>query len=125
MARAITRRRTVVRDDEGDNVDYADDYASPQTVMARVVWFIAGVILALLGVRFILSLLGANTTNGFANFIYSASHPFVAPFFNLFHYNSIQYGVSRFEVYTLVAMLIYALVAAGIAYLLTINRRYA
>lgn len=125
MARAISQRRTVVREDaDGDQVGYVGDTVSPQTVLARIVWFTAGVILALLGVRFVLSLLGANTANGFANFIYTTSHPFVAPFFNLFHYNSIQYGVSRFELYTLVAMLIYAIVAAGIAYLLTINRRY-
>lgn len=125
MARAITRRQTVIRDDVGrGDAYYADDSVGPQSLAARIVWFVAGVLLAVLAVRFLLSLLGANTTNAFANFIYDISHPFVAPFFNLFHYNVVQYGVSRFEVYTLVAMLVYGLVAAGIAYLLTINQRY-
>ncbi len=88
---------------------------------ARIVWFIAGVLLTLLAFRFVLVLLGANASNGFANFIYSASHPFVAPFFGLFSYH-LSYGVSRFELSTLVAMAVYSIVAFGIARLLTIRR---
>lgn len=93
-----------------------------RNVAERVVWFVAGILLVLLAFRFLLSLLGANTTNGFANFIYSTSHPFVAPFFSLFRYNNYAYGVSRFEIYTLVAIVFYAVVAWGIAKLVTLNR---
>lgn len=93
-----------------------------QNVAVRAVWFITGVLLVLLGFRFLLSLLGANTTNSFANFIYSTSHPFVAPFFSLFSYKNLDYGVSRFEIYTLVAMLVYAVIAWGITKLVTLNR---
>lgn len=110
--------------------EYIEDEVVPATeqnygmnVITRIIWFVAGVILLLLAFRFILSLFGANTTNGFANFIYSTSHPFVAPFFNLFSYNNIQYGVSRFEVYTLVAMLVYAAVAWILSALVNIGRR--
>jgi uncharacterized protein YggT (Ycf19 family) len=92
-------------------------------IISRIIWFVAGIILLLLAFRFVLSLLGANTTNGFAQFIYNTSHPFVAPFFNLFSYNNIQYGVSRFEVYTLVAMLVYAAVAWVLSALANIGRR--
>ena len=92
------------------------------SVAERVVWFIAGILLILLGFRFVLALLGANPTNSFANFIYKTSHPFVAPFFSLFNYHNYVYGTSHFEVYTLVAMVFYALVAWGIARLVTINR---
>jgi uncharacterized protein YggT (Ycf19 family) len=92
-----------------------------QNVAERVVWYVAGVILVLLAFRFVLSLTGANTTNSFANFIYNVSHPFVAPFFSLFSYKT-NYGVSKFEIYTLVAMAFYAVVAYGIAKLATINR---
>src|SRR5581483_4500799 len=67
-------------------------------LVARIIWFIAGVLLVLLAFRFVLALLGANASNGFANFIYTTSHPFVAPFFSLFGYN-LHYGVSRFELY--------------------------
>lgn len=99
-----------------------DDAEHHQNVADRAVWFVAGILLILLGFRFILSLLGANAANGFANFIYSASHPFVAPFFSLFKYNNYVNGVSHFEIYTLVAIAFYAVVAWGIAKLVTINR---
>jgi uncharacterized protein YggT (Ycf19 family) len=90
-------------------------------VAERVVWFIAGVLLVLLGMRFVFALLGANPNNWLANFVYTVTHPFVAPFFSLFNYNYVN-GVGRFEAYTLVAMAFYALVAWGIARLLTIRR---
>jgi len=113
----------------GDTVQKTTEISNPHTkaehkqnVVKRVIWFIAGILLVLLGIRFLLSLLGANTTNGFANFIYSVSHPFVAPFFSLFSYRNYVYGVSRFEIYTLVAMVVYAVIAWGIARLVTLNR---
>lgn len=109
------RQTRIVRDD-ALNQDHR------QNVATRAIWFVAGIILILLGFRFLLSLLGANTSNAFANFIYNTSHPFVSPFFNLFSYNSYQYGVSRFEVYTLVAMLVYLVIAWGLTRLVTINR---
>ena len=93
---------------------------SGSTVASRVVWFIAGVILVLLAFRFGLALLGANPNNAFADFIYDVSYPFVAPFFGLFGYD-LQYGVSRFEIFTLVAMAVYTVVAWGIAKLVTIG----
>lgn len=92
-----------------------------QIVAARVIWYVAGVILAILALRFVFALLGANPANAFANLIYSLSQPLVAPFFSLFGY-SIHYGVARFETFTLVAMAIYALIAFGLARLVTITR---
>ena len=71
--------------------------------------------------RFIFALLSANPANAIVQFINNASYPFVKPFFNLFDY-SFHYGVARFETFTLVAMLIYALVAFGLAKLVTITR---
>jgi hypothetical protein len=116
------------RSDVADEPAAADDTAvvAPNygiNVISRVIWFVAGIILLLLAFRFILALLGANTTNSFAQFIYNTSHPFVTPFFNLFSYNSIQNGVSRFEVYTLVAMAVYAAVAWVLSALANIGRR--
>ena len=90
-------------------------------LLARIIWFITGVIEVLLAFRFVLALLGANPSNAFANFIYNVSHPFVAPFFSLFGYN-LQYGVSRFETFTLVAMLVYLIIGWGLAKLVTISQ---
>lgn len=95
--------------------------ASGAVIAKRIIWFIADVILILLAFRFILALLGANPSNGFANFIYDTSHPFVAPFFSLFSYDQ-QFGVSRFEIYTLVAMLVYAVIAWGLSRLMDLGR---
>ena len=102
--------------------DSREDTDHRTNVAARVIWYVAGILEVLLGLRFVISLLGANTTNGFANFIYSTSHPFVSPFFSLFSYRNYVYGISRFEIYTLVAMLVYALIAWGIVKLVTLNQ---
>lgn len=88
---------------------------------SNVVWFIASVLLILLAFRFVLMLLAANQENVFANFIYVLSYPFAAPFFGLFGY-TIRYGVSQFELSTLVAIAVYALIAFGITRLINIRR---
>lgn len=93
----------------------------PMSTAARLVWFITGILLILLAFRFVLILLGANPNNQFANFIYTISYPFAVPFFGLFGY-SIEYGIARVELSTLIAMAVYALVGYGIARLLTIDR---
>jgi len=114
---------------EGNTVQKTTEVNNPgaksahkQNVAERVVWYVAGIVMVLLGFRFALSLLGANTSNGFADFIYSTSRPLVAPFFSLFNYDGYIYGASRFEVFTLVAMLVYLALAYGIAKLVTIAR---
>lgn len=91
-------------------------------VAARLVYLIGGVIIALLALRFLLALLGANPDNAFANFIYTVSHPFAAPFFGLFSYDQ-TLGSSRFELGTLVAMVVYALLTGLLARLVTIGSR--
>lgn len=88
---------------------------------ARIITFITSALLILLALRFALVLLGANPANGFADFIYDISHPFVSPFFGLFGYD-LNYGVSRFETYTLVAMAVYAIVGYGLARLVTLGQ---
>ncbi len=82
---------------------------------AQIVWFITGIILAILAIRVVLALLGANLANGFASFIYSLSDPFVAPFRGLLQVGEFHAGVSRFELETVAAAIIYALIGWGIA----------
>jgi uncharacterized protein YggT (Ycf19 family) len=99
----------------------AAEQARSQDVASRIVWYVAGILLALLALRFMLALLGANPANAFANLVYSITYPFVAPFFTLFSYN-LSYSRAHFELYTLVAMLVYALMAYGISRLITLTR---
>lgn len=117
----VTTRTTRVREDDVASNGEAEVVTDRSNIASRIVWFVAGVLLTLLAFRFVLVLLGANPSNGFANFIYTVSHPFAAPFFGLFGY-SLRYGVSRVEVSTLIAMAVYAVVAYGIARLLTIGQ---
>lgn len=77
------------------------------TIAERIIYLVGGVLLAFLGMRILLMLLGANSGAGFADFVYDVSRPFAAPFFNLFSYDE-QFGASRFEYGTLIAMLVYA-----------------
>ncbi|HET7059890.1 MAG TPA: hypothetical protein VFH99_01030 [Candidatus Saccharimonadales bacterium] len=108
-------RTTKIVDNDNDQIDSKDSIAS------RIVWFIGGVIAILLAFRFVFILFGASNSNGFASFIYSVSHPFASPFFGLFSYKQ-QYGEARFELSTLVAIIVYLLIAYGIGKLLTIRR---
>lgn len=91
-------------------------------VLARLIYFVGGVIIALLAIRFLLALFGANPSNGFADFIYTCSHPFVVPFFGLFNYSE-RLGVGRFEYETLIAIVIYAIVMELLVRLATIGSR--
>ncbi len=89
-------------------------------VAARVIWYIVGFIVALLIIRMVLQLLGANQGNGFVDFIYSLSGVFAAPFFGMFSYTP-TYGQSMFEPGTLVAIIVYMLVGWGLAKLFTLG----
>jgi hypothetical protein len=81
--------------------------------LVQAIWLLFGIVEGILAIRFILKLLGANEAAGFANFIYSASGPFVAPFNNLFA-NPGSSG-SVLELTTMVAIVVYMLVAWLIA----------
>lgn len=77
-----------------------------------VVWFILAIVGAILLVRFIMLLFGARQGVPFVEFWYGISAPLVAPFAGIFGndtYNT--YSGSRFEAESLVAMLVYALIA--------------
>jgi uncharacterized protein YggT (Ycf19 family) len=89
---------------------------------ARLIYLVGGIIIALLALRFVFAMLGANPNNGIANFVYTVSHPFAAPFFSLFSYNQ-TLGSSKFEFTTLVAIVIYALIMALLARLVTLGNR--
>ena len=98
---------------------HASNRGHALAMIARTVWFIALVIIAILAVRFSFILFGANPANGFVNFIYDISYPFAHPFFGIFGY-SVHYGLKRFEPASLVAMGVYALGAYLIVRLLSI-----
>jgi len=90
-------------------------------VLARVISLIGGTIMALLGLRFILALFGANPANAIANFIYDITRPFVEPFFGLFSYTP-GMGKAHFELTTLFAIVVYGLLTMLLIKIATIGR---
>jgi len=89
-----------------------DPYAVRRDLPLRIqngVYLLFGILEALLGIRFVLGLLGANPTASFAQFIYRITEPFLAPFVGLF--GKPRFEGSVFDWNVLVAMLVYALIA--------------
>jgi uncharacterized membrane protein len=74
----------------------------------QILWFVVGLVMALIAVRFVLLAMGANPSNAFASFIYGLSGLFVRPFIGLFGREPALRG-SYFEYAALVAIAIYLL----------------
>jgi hypothetical protein len=79
--------------------------------IGSLISLIAGIIGALLALRFIFRLLGANPNNGFVEWVYATSKPLVAPFYGIFNHD-INVVTGKFELETLVALIVYGIVAA-------------
>lgn len=73
----------------------------------QIIWLVTGILEILIGIRFVLKLLGANPEAGFAQFVYGMTAVFLVPFNALF--GSPSAAGSVLEVSALVAMLVYAL----------------
>lgn len=97
----------------------SDTQVDGRVVVARVIWWVAGFIITLLVLRVVLMLLGANNDSAFVSFIYTLSGVFAWPFYGIFPQP--KYGVSQLDSASLVAIVVYALVAWGIARLTTLT----
>jgi hypothetical protein len=109
VRRSWWRRPVTQRDVVSTEYYTAPSYAADPTMtqFVRVMWYLLGLLEGLLAIRFVLALLGANPNNGFASLVYGVTGPFVAPFRTLFPTPGA--GGSVFELYTLIAMLVYLL----------------
>ena len=89
-----------------------DPYAGKRMAAYRVtqmIYWIFGLIVGLIAIRFVLKALGANPNAGFAEFIYGITYPLVLPFVGLFGTPQAQGSV--LEIHSIVAMIVYALLA--------------
>src|SRR5262245_24787081 len=86
----------------------------------QIVWYILGLLEAILAFRFILKLLAANPNAGFSSFIYNLSYPFAAPFLSVFRITRVEGNI--FEWTTLLAMIVYWLLALGIIRLFVMGK---
>lgn len=115
--------REIIHDDGTREVYDDADYVSYSSPVARVVWFLLWVINGLLAIRFLLRLLSANPAAGFTNFIYTVTAPLVRPFVGVIRSTTAGTGVIEWS--TLLAMIIYWLVAWAIVRLVTISKPVA
>lgn len=116
-----TNNPTTTRDTDVRQETVARRSTVPGAVIARrVVYYLGGAIIALIALRFVFLLLGANQGSPFVDFIYGLSGIFVAPFNGIF--GEPTFGLSYFETSSLVAIIIYALLTIGIGKLLTLNQ---
>ena len=94
----------------------SDPYAQRRgtaSKMTQAIYLIFGIVEALLVIRVVLKVLGANPEAGFASFIYRISTPLVAPFVGLF--GAPQMNGMVLELEAIVAIVVYGLVAWGLA----------
>ncbi len=86
----------------------------------QFVWFVFGILETILALRLILKALGANPVSGFANFVYSLTYPFVAPFQSVFSTTNIT--GSTLEWTTLLALVVYWILAIILIQLLLMGK---
>jgi len=110
-------RQTHYMDPAGNQVEVYQDKnlrrANRQSWVSNVVSFLLSVLEVILAMRFVFRLLGASQGNSFILFLYNLSHVFVAPFNGIFHDQTLGTG-NVFELSTLIAMLVSALIAWGL-----------
>lgn len=86
----------------------------------QLVWYFLYLVETLLAVRFVLKLLGANPGAAFSDLVYSLSYVFTWPFATVFRHDYVQGSI--FEWSTLLAMLVYWLLAMAFIKLFVMSK---
>jgi hypothetical protein len=93
--------------------------------IVKYIYYLLGVLEVFFAFRFIFKILGANAESTFVSFIYSSTNLFLAPFAGIFRF-AVADGIetkSVLEPNLIIGMIVYALLALGIAKLIEINRK--
>jgi hypothetical protein len=104
-----------------DDVNTAD---KKSFTAKRIIYYFLGLLEILLAFRFIFKLLGANPASGFVTFIYAITQIFLSPFTAIFR-TAVTQGIETkavLEPSTMIAMVVYALIAWGIVKLIVTLR---
>ena len=119
--------RHVTREEVVEHRDPVVPAAAPDPVLpapaynyraVQIVWFITGLIVGLIAIRFALKLLGASLSSPFTGFMYGLTDPLVAPFRAIFP--TTGQSAYIFEPASLVAIVIYALIGWALVSLVRI-----
>lgn len=119
-----TKETTTTQEDNTNNVKAVPTKrdATTSLTMERLVYFLFGILEVLLAFRLIFKLAGASLTSAFVRFIYGLSGIFILPFEGIFR-SAVSQGIetkSVLEPATIVALIVYAVVAWGIVKLIRI-----
>lgn len=115
-------KRVVVREDDGHVheehiVENANlEYRQMIYKITQFVWFLFGILEALIGFRIVLKLIGANPANWFTAFVYQLTDIFLWPFQTIITNPAIQGFV--LEISSFIAMLVYALIGWAVVRLI-------
>jgi hypothetical protein len=119
----IARRKRVVVRQAGDHIHeehvVEDVNLQDRETLSKVsqfLWLLFGALEALLGIRVILMLIGANPANAFTAFVYQLSELFLWPFRNIVANPAFQNHV--LEITSLIAMIVYLLIGWAIVRLI-------
>ncbi len=131
IKQTVTRTNEKGIDDAGVSMQkdtkwvHAEAGTDGKVTAQNIVWYLLGFIEVVLTIRFVLKLLGANTTSTFVNLAYTVTAVLTAPFDSIFGVTSSTAGTTHsiFEPSIVVAALVYALIAWGIVRLITINKK--
>jgi hypothetical protein len=108
VGRNVEKNQNLNLNEKVHGINTADQNSNIARVV-YIVYFVAGALILLLGVRMLLHLLGVNPENGFANFVDTLSYLFVLPFATLLQNPGA--GGMVLEVTTGIAMIVYAILA--------------
>ena len=119
----IARRKRVVVQQSGDHV-YEEhvvqnvnlEYREAIYKVTQFIWLLFGGLEALIGIRVILMLIGANPGNPFTAFVYQLSELFLWPFRNIVANPAFQNHVV--EITSIIAMIVYPLIGWAIVRLI-------
>jgi uncharacterized protein YggT (Ycf19 family) len=119
----IDRRKRVVVHQSGDHVHEEHvvhnanlEYREALSKVSQFIWLIFVGIEALIGIRVILMLIGANPANTFTAFVYQLSELFLWPFRNIVANPAFQNSV--LEITSIIAMIVYPLIGWAIVQLI-------
>lgn len=114
----IERHERVVSDAAGveHREQFVQDVAGEQWFQliraVQLIWLFFGILEALMGLRVLLKLIGANPNNDFAHFVYTTAGVFLAPFFGLI--GSPVSGTGVLELPSVIAMVAYGFLGWGV-----------
>ena len=81
-------------------------------IIASLVNLVFGFIIAVIALRVLFLLLGANPANGLVDSIYGLSAPLIAPFAGMFGVTEAMATQARLDLPAIVALVVYGLIAA-------------